>query len=54
MPDVGLATPFEPPRPGNLAFLDAESVALVSLVRARNRAIWALREAARELGAAEG
>jgi hypothetical protein len=31
---------------------DAESVALVSLVRARNRAIWAMREATRELWAA--
>lgn len=31
---------------------DDESVALVSLVRARNRAIWALREATRELWAA--
>ena len=31
---------------------DAESVALVSLLRARNRATWALREATRELWAA--
>jgi len=31
---------------------DTESVALVSLVRARNRAIWALHEATRELWAA--
>ncbi len=46
IPDLAAATrALAAAAPGS----DAEGVALVSLVRARNRTIWALREAAREL-----
>ena len=49
IPDLAAATrALAAAAPGS----DAEAIALVSLVRARNRAIWALREATRELWSA--